>query len=46
MYQIFTYVKNKDITNSCNVSGVLLYVKTDEEIEPDIEYMMSGNCIA
>jgi 5-methylcytosine-specific restriction enzyme subunit McrC len=46
MYQIFTYVKNKDTTNSGNVSGVLLYAKTDEEIVPDIEYMMSGNRIS
>ncbi len=45
LYQIFTYVKNKDTTNSGNVSGVLLYAKTDEEITPDCEYLMSGNRI-
>jgi len=45
LYQIFTYVKNMDTTNSGNVSGVLLYAKTDEEIVPDNEYMMSGNRI-
>jgi 5-methylcytosine-specific restriction enzyme subunit McrC len=45
MYQIFTYVKNKDVTNSGNVSGALLYAKTDEEITPNNEYMMSGNKI-
>ena len=44
LYQIFTYVKNKAV--SCeNVSGMLLYAKTDEEIYPDNEYMMSGNKI-
>jgi len=50
LYQIFTYVKNKDYElRGCNhkpVSGVLLYAKTDEEIQPDEEYMMSGNTIA
>jgi 5-methylcytosine-specific restriction enzyme subunit McrC len=45
MYQIFTYVKNKDVSNSGNVSGVLLYAKTDEEIVPDNDYIMSGNRI-
>ena len=46
MYQIFTYVKNKDTSNSGNVSGVLLYAKTDEDIVPDNDYMMSGNRIS
>ncbi|MDD2211714.1 MAG: 5-methylcytosine-specific restriction endonuclease system specificity protein McrC [Clostridia bacterium] len=45
MYQIFTYVKNMDTVNSGSVSGVLLYAKTDEEIVPDNEYMVSGNRI-
>lgn len=31
MYQIFTYVKNKDIKHDGSVSGVLLYAKTKEE---------------
>jgi len=35
LYQIFTYVKNKDARGSGNISGVLLYAKTDEEIIPD-----------
>ncbi|NSW89452.1 MAG: hypothetical protein HPY74_02020 [Firmicutes bacterium] len=46
MYQIFTYVKNMDTANSGNVSGVLLYAKTDEEIVPDNDYMMNGNRIS
>eukprot|EP00130_Batrachochytrium_dendrobatidis_P008461 XP_006683336.1 hypothetical protein BATDEDRAFT_28864 [Batrachochytrium dendrobatidis JAM81] len=46
LYQIFTYVKNKDYTNSGNVSGVLLYAKTDEDIVPDNEFSISGNRIA
>jgi 5-methylcytosine-specific restriction enzyme subunit McrC len=45
MYQIFTYVKNKDYSNSGNVSGVLLYAKTDEEIVPDNDFSLSGNRI-
>lgn len=46
LYQIFTYVKNRDTSNSGNVSGVLLYAKTDEEITPDNDYIMSGNQIS
>lgn len=45
LYQIFTYVKNKDKNNSGLVSGVLLYAKTDEEISPDFDYVMGGNRI-
>lgn len=45
LYQIFTYVKNK-ATKGGDVSGMLLYAKTDEEIYPDNEYQMSGNKIA
>lgn len=46
MYQIYTYVKNKDKHATGNVSGVLLYAKTDEEITPDYEYIISGNKIS
>lgn len=46
MYQIFTYVKNMDVAHSGNVSGLLLYAKTDEEIVPDSDYIMSGNRIS
>jgi len=46
LYQIFTYVKNKDAHRSGNVSGVLLYAKTDEEITPDNSYLMDGNRIS
>ena len=44
LYQVFTYVKNK-ATQGGEVSGMLLYAKTDEEIYPDNEYQMSGNKI-
>lgn len=51
LYQIFTYVKNKEAElaatgRSHEVSGMLLYAKTDEEIQPDGTYRMSGNRIS
>jgi 5-methylcytosine-specific restriction enzyme subunit McrC len=49
LYQIFTYVKNKEIElaeKAHEVSGLLLYAKTDEDIVPDNTYYMSGNRIA
>lgn len=45
LYQIFTYVKNKAATGG-DVSGMLLYARTDEAIQPDNTYMMSGNKIS
>lgn len=49
LYQIFTYVKNKDAEfgdKEHSVSGMLLYAATDEDIQPDNSYMMSGNRIS
>lgn len=49
LYQIFTYVKNKEVQlrgQEHEVSGMLLYAGTDEEIQPDNRYMMSGNKIS
>jgi 5-methylcytosine-specific restriction enzyme subunit McrC len=46
LYQIFSYVKNKDVNHSGNVSGILLYAITDEEITPDNCYLMDGNKIS
>lgn len=49
LYQIFTYVKNKEaeLSNQKHeVSGILLYAKTDEEKQPDYTYSMSGNRIS
>ena len=48
LYQIFTYVKNKEAEladRPHEVSGMLLYAKTDEEFYPENEYRMSGNRI-
>lgn len=49
LYQIFAYVKNKDASigeELYEVAGMLLYAKTDETIQPDVEYRMSGNRIS
>lgn len=49
LYQIFTYVKNKDHSfgdTPHTVSGMLLYAGTDEAIQPDNSYQMSGNKIS
>ena len=49
MYQIFTYVKNKEIELTDKphvVSGLLLYAKTDETLLPNQTYQMSGNKIS
>ena len=46
LYQIYSYVKNKDVGATGNVSGILLYAKTDEEIAPDFTYSLSGNIIS
>ena len=45
IYQIFTYVKNKDKDNTGNVSGMVLYAKTDEEIYPDQTNTIGNNKI-
>ncbi|MCD7840878.1 MAG: hypothetical protein LUG56_00225 [Lachnospiraceae bacterium] len=48
LYQIFTYVKNKDAefkNRPHTVSGLLLYARTDETMQPDQSYQMSGNRI-
>ena len=46
MYQIYAYVKNADKTNSGNVSGLLLYAKTDEDIDLNKDYIIGGNRIS
>lgn len=46
LYQIFTYVKNLDTERTGNVSGMLLYAKTDEVVLPNNEYKMGGNAIS
>jgi len=49
LYQIFTYVKNKNVElngRPHEVSGMLLYARTDETIQLDNTYQMSGNKIS
>ena len=48
LYQVFTYVKNKEAElaeQPHKVAGMLLYARTDEEIYLEKEYRMSGNQI-
>jgi 5-methylcytosine-specific restriction enzyme subunit McrC len=48
LYQIFTYVKNRDAgfqNEPHTVSGMLLYARTDEDIQPGGDYLMSGSRI-
>ena len=45
LYQIYSYVKNYDKDRTGNVSGMLLYAKTDEETLPSGTYSMDGNKI-
>ncbi len=49
LYQIFAYVKNKASLSGGSfndVSGMLLYAGTDESVQPNVSYMMSGNMIS
>lgn len=49
LYQIFSYVKNKEEALSGEtheVAGMLLYAKTYDGVYPDEEYQMSGNLIS
>ncbi len=49
LYQIFSYVKNKDAEfgdRPHTVSGMLLYAATDEAIQPNNSYQMSGNKVS
>ena len=49
LYQVFTYVKNKDGEfgdQPHTVSGMLLYAQTDEVVQPNQVYHMSGNKIS
>ena len=49
LYQIFTYVKNKEFELrklKHTVSGMILYAQTDENVIPNNTYQMSGNQIS
>lgn len=46
LYQIFSYVKNKDRNINETVSGMLLYAQTERDLYPDFEYRLDGNLIS
>jgi 5-methylcytosine-specific restriction enzyme subunit McrC len=46
LYQIYAYVMNYRKGVFGDVSGVLLYAKTDEAITPDEDLIISGNKIS
>lgn len=48
LYQIFTYVKNEAINFDGDVSGMILYAKTDDDVIPNdgAKFDMNGNTIA
>lgn len=49
LYQIFTYVKNREYQfgdQDNKVSGMLLYARVDALIQPDNVYQMHGNQIS
>lgn len=46
LYQIFTYVKNWAAEPDEMVSGMLLYARTEDAIQPGNDYRMSGNQIS
>lgn len=47
LYQIFAYVKNRAAATDCpsDVSGLLLYAKSEDSEPMDYEYTLSGNRI-
>lgn len=46
LYQILAYVTNMDTEHTGNVSGLLLYAKTEDEVFPDGEpFVIGGNSI-
>ena len=46
LYQIFTYVKNLDKNNTGSVAGMLLYARTQDQIQPNNSYRMGVNQIS
>ena len=45
MYQIFSYVKNRDKNHDGSVSGMLLYAQTSEDVIPKFDSIIDGNRI-
>lgn len=46
LYQIYSYVKNKAAGSpELDVSGMLLYARTEDELQPNERFIMDGNII-
>ena len=45
LYQIYAYVNNLKVKKHGEVAGMLLYAKTNEQIQPNNQYVISGNQI-
>ncbi len=45
IYQIYSYVKNYDTARSGNVSGLLLYAKTNDDEHANLDCIIDGNRI-
>lgn len=43
LYQMYSYLGNYDNCKRKILSGVILYAKTEDEIQPDSKYYFSGN---
>lgn len=45
LYQILSYVNNADTEKDGSVSGLLLYARTDSDVQPDVDVVIQGNRI-
>ena len=46
LYQIFTYVKNREVSDPHRqIAGMLLYAQTDHAVQPDANWRIHGNQI-
>lgn len=45
LYQIITYTVNADVFRDGSVSGLLLYARTSDEKQPDVDVVIQGNRI-
>lgn len=45
LYQMLAYTKNADVDSNGSVSGLLLYARTDDAHQPDLDVVIQGNRI-
>lgn len=43
LYQLLAYVKNQDVGQDGSVSGLLLYARTRERAQPELDVVVQGN---